>query len=238
MLTLFLRAMILYIVMVVAMRGMGRRQLGQFQPYEFAMTILLADVIATPMESVSTPLLQGVIPVGAMFIVYSAISLISMKSDKMRAVISGKPSLVISKGIINSRELEKLCMSLSDLLEGLRCGGILDPSEVGTAIVEANGTITAFPRSSRRPPTTSELGLNAGYEGLPMILIMDSRVQFHNLSQCQKDEKWLNEQLSKVGAAAAEVYFAYIDTQGVMTIQKHGGDVARLNALSPDEIAW
>ena len=206
MLTLFLRAMILYIVMILVMRGMGRRQLGQFQPYEFAMTILLADIISTPMESVSTPLMQGLLPVAAMFVVHCAISLISVKSDKARAIISGKPSLIISKGVIDQQELKKLCLSLSDLLEGLRSGGVLNPAEVGTAVIEANGNISVFPRSSNRPVTTGEMRIDAGYEGMPMILIMDGRIQPDNLKQSGHDEKWLAAQLSRRGLSAEGVY--------------------------------
>ena len=128
MFTLFLRALILYVVMIVTMRGLGKRQLGQFQPYEFAMAILLADLISTPMESVSTPLLYGILPVMALFAVHSLITLLSLKSDRVRAFVSGKPSVIISRGVINERELKRLCLSLSDLLEGLRNVGILDPS--------------------------------------------------------------------------------------------------------------
>ena len=98
MFTLFLRALILYVVMIVTMRGLGKRQLGQFQPYEFAMTILLADLISTPMGSVSTPLLYGILPFMALFTVHSLITLLSLKSDKVRAIVSGKPSVIISRG--------------------------------------------------------------------------------------------------------------------------------------------
>ena len=154
MFTLFLRALILYVVMIVTMRALGKRQLGQFQPYEFAMTILLADLISTPMGSVSTPLLYGILPFMALFAVHSLITLLSLKSDRVRAIVSGKPSLVISRGVINEKELKRLCLSLADLLEGLRGAGVLDPSEAGTAVVEANGKLSVFPESSKRSPTT------------------------------------------------------------------------------------
>ena len=238
MLTLFLRAMILYIVMILVMRGMGRRQLGQFQPYEFAMTILLADIISTPMESVSTPLMQGLLPVAAMFVVHCAISLISVKSDKARAIISGKPSLIISKGVIDQRELKKLCLSLSDLLEGLRSAGFLDPAEVGTAVVEANGTISAFEAAENRPPKTGELNLSPGYEGMPLPLVMDGRVQENNLLQTGRDEKWLRSLLDGRGLAPEAVYLAVLDTQGRMTLQLKGSGLMRFQALRAEEVSW
>ena len=238
MLTLFLRAMILYIVMILVMRGMGRRQLGQFQPYEFAMTILLADIISTPMESVSTPLIQGLLPVAAMFVVHCAISLISVKSDKARAIISGKPSLIISKGVIDQRELKKLCLSLSDLLEGLRSGGVLNPAEVGTAVIETNGNISVFPRSSNLPVTTGEMHIDAGYEGMPMILVMDGRVQPYNLSRCQKDQAWLDGLLSKVGLNLPGTYFAYLDTQGRLYVQGMQAGLTEIQAMPPEEVCW
>ena len=238
MLTLFLRAMILYLIMILVMRGLGRRQLGQYQPYEFAMMILLADVISTPMESVSTPLMQGLLPVAAMFVVHCAITLISIKSDKLRAVISGKPIMVISKGVINEKELKKLCLGLNDLLEGLRGCGMIDPADVGTAIVEPNGGISAFPRSTQRPPNTSEMNIDPGYEGLPMILVMDGRVQPHNLAQCQRDENWLRGVLNGLGMEIENTYFASVDTQGMLTAQPMGGGVVSAQAIPSGEVCW
>ena len=172
MFTLFFRGALLYVVMIVTMRALGKRQLGELEPYELAMTILLADLISSPMESVSTPLLHGLLPVAAMFVVHGVITLASMRWDRFRALASGKPALVINRGVIDRRELDRLCLSLSDLLEGLRGAGFLDPAEVGTAIVEANGAITAFPAAGDRPPKTSEMNIDPGYEGLPLALTL------------------------------------------------------------------
>jgi len=202
------------------------------------MMVLLAEIIASPMESVSTPLLHGLLPAAALFVVHCAITLISYKSDKFRAVVSGKPIMVISKGVINEKELEKLCMGLNDLMEGLRSCGMLDPAEVGTAVVEPNGSISAFPRASQRPPVTSEMDIDAGYEGLPMILVMDGRIQQHNLSQCRRDTEWLTGQLAMLGMSVDDTYFASIDTKGLLTAQMRGGGIAQRQAILPGEVMW
>ena len=238
MLALFFRGMLLYIFMIAVMRALGKRQLGEFQPYELAMTILLADIISAPMESVSTPMLHGLLPVAAMFVVHSAITLAGMRSDRIRAFVSGKPTLVISKGVINQQELDRLCLSLSDLLEGLRSAGFADPAEVGTAVIEANGSISAFPFGHNRGPKTSEMGIDPGYEGLPMILIMDGRVQQHNLSQSGLDMPWLESVLKGRQLSTGDVYLASLDTQGRMMLQRRSGGVEFFQALDAGKVAW
>lgn len=238
MVSLFLRGMFLYIVMILTMRALGKRQLGEFQPYEFAMTILLADVISAPMESVSTPLLHGLLPVAAMFVVHGVVTLWSLRSDRVRAFVSGKPAVVVSKGVIDQQELNRLCLSLADLLEGLRSAGYMDPAEVGTAVIEANGKISAFPRSDRRPVETGDAGIDPGYEGLPMILVMDGRVQSHNLVQSGHDEKWLSGLLARRGLSPEAVYLASLDTKGQMLLQLRGGGIQSFQAVDPAEVAW
>ena len=238
MFTLFFRGALLYAAMIVTMRALGKRQLGEFEPYELAMTILIADLISVPMASVATPLLHGLLPVAAMFVVHGMITLASLRWDRFRALVSGKPSVVISRGRIDQAQLNRLCLSLSDLLEGLRGAGFLDPSEVGTAIVEANGTITAFPPGRGRPPKAAELGINPGYEGLPMVLIADGRVQPWNLGQTGRDRAWLDGLLAARGLRAGQVYLAALDTQGRMTLQLSGGGLMRFAAIPPEEVAW
>ena len=238
MFTLFLRGALLYIVMIVTMRALGKRQLGEFEPYELAMTILLADLISSPMQSVSTPLLHGLLPVAAMFVVHGAITLAALRWDRFRALVSGKPALVVNRGVIDQKELDRLCLSLADLLEGLRGAGFLDPSEVGTAIVEANGTITAFPTGDSRPAKTSELNLDPGYEGLVLALITDGRVQPNNLKKTGRDRAWLEGLLSARGLAPGGVFLATLDTQGRMTLQLKGGGLMRFPALEPGKVGW
>jgi len=238
MLTIFIRAILLYSLLVLSMRGMGKRQLGQFQPYEFVMAMLIANLIATPMSNVSTPLLHGVLPVAALYIIHALITLLCLRSDRIRAVLSGKPSLLISKGIIQQDELQRLCLTVSDLLEGLRTAGFLDPSEVGTAVMEANGTITAFPRSSRRPVTTSEMKVDAGYEGIPMILIMDGRLQKHNLQSAHLSEPWLKTLLSDHSLTIPDIFLCVVDTQGFMTVQDRAGNLSRFRAIDGGEVKW
>lgn len=238
MFTLFFRGAILYIAMIITMRALGKRQLGEFQPYELAMTILLADVISSPMESVATPLMHGLLPVAAMFTVHGIISLASMKWDRFRAIVSGKPTVVITRGKIDQRELDRLCLSLSDLLEGLRGAGFMNPSEVGTAVVEANGSISAFADGSTRSPKNSEMNIDPGYEGLPLMLVTDGKIQPGNLARSGQDEAWLRNLLSSEGHRPEDIYLAVLDTQGVLTLQLRRGDTVRIQAMDPSKVVW
>lgn len=238
MFTLFLRAVLLYAFMILTLRALGKRQLGELQPYELALTILLADIISSPMESVSTPLLYGLIPVAAVFVLHGTITLLSMRSDKMRAFLSGKPTMLMSRGVIDRQALSKLCLSLSDLLEALRSDGYLDPSEVETVVVEANGTLNAFPAAKFRPANTQEMQVAAGYEGMPAILIMDGRVQENNLKLTGKNRAWLDRLLSGRGTGTQGVFLASLNTQGQMLLQLMDGSVSQFQALPESEVRW
>lgn len=238
MFTLFFRGAVLYIAMILVMRGLGKRQLGEFQPFELAMTILLADVISAPMESVSVPLLNGLLPVAAMFVVHSAISVLAVKFDGVRAFVSGKPQVVVNRGVIDRAALDRLCLSLSDLMEGLRTAGFLDPTKVGTAIVEANGGISAFADAGHRGPGTSELGIRTGYEGMPLMLILDGHIQRMNLERSGQDEAWLNRILEDRGLKPCQIYLGVLDTGGRLMLQLKRGGTLNIAALSPERVAW
>lgn len=238
MLTILIRAILLYCILVLTMRAMGKRQLGQFQPYEFVMAMLIANLVASPMSDVSTPLLHGVLPVAALYVVHSVITLVCLRSDRLRALISGKPSLIISRGVIQQKELNRLCLALSDLLEGLRAAGYMDPSEVGTAVMEANGTLTAFPKAQRRPVNTGEMNVDPGYEGLPMMLVMDGRIQQHNLKSAHLEAGWLKGVLAGRGLAVEQVFLCSLDTQGRMAIQDREGTIYQFQAMDAAEVKW
>ena len=238
MLTIFLRAIILYGVTILTLRAMGKQQLGQFQPYEFALAIMIADLMAAPMGDISTPLLHGVMPVAALFIVHSALTLLSMKSDRFRAVLSGKPSVVVKNGVIDRAELARLCLSMSDLLEGLRESGLLDPKHVGTAIVEADGTISAFPISQQRPVNPADLKLATQYEGLPLPLVLDGKVQRANLQKSGQSEDWLLELLALYNLEPRDALLASLSTTGQMRVQDMRGATLDFEALAPAEVRF
>lgn len=238
MLTIFLRAILLYLIMLMTLRAMGKHQLGQFQPYEFALAIIIADLMATPMSDISIPMLHGVMPVAALFIVHCLLTLACMRSDKLRAFISGKPSVVVSRGVVDKKELTRLCLSLSDLLEGMRQSGILDPSQMETAVIEANGRISAFTSGRDRAASPADLSIPTDYEGMPMTLIMDGRVQQNNLKQAERDLPWLEDALKMYNLSTKDVLLMSLGTNGKAYMQDMRGATIAFEAMKPEEVCW
>ena len=219
MLAIYIRSLVLVCFAVLAMRLMGKRQVGQLQPFELVVAIMIADLASTPMESLDIPLWRGIIPLAATITLHQLFTLLSLKSQRMRAFFSGTPTVVIHQGKIDAKALERLCFNLNDLLEELRTGGILSPTDVGTAIMETSGKLSVFPRSSQRPLTPADMGLKTQYEGIPLTLVMDGKVERNNLPLCGKDEGWLFSQLKKLGYSdVRKVLLCYLDTDGQMTV--------------------
>ena len=177
MLAIYIRSLVLVCFAVLAMRLMGKRQVGQLQPFELVVAIMIADLASTPMESLDIPLWRGIIPLAATITLHQLFTLLSLKSQRMRAFFSGTPTVVIHRGKIDAKALERLCFNLNDLLEELRTCGILSPTDVGTAIMETSGKLSVFPRSDRRPLTPHDMGLKTHYEGIPLTLVMDGAKQ-------------------------------------------------------------
>lgn len=240
MLAILIRSLLLVCFAVLAMRLMGKRQVGQLQPFELVIAIMIADLASTPMESLDTPLWRGVIPLMATVALHQLFTLLSLKSQRLRAFFSGRPTVVIHKGRIDHAALEKLCFNLNDLLEELRTSGVLSPTEVGTAIMETSGKLSVFPQSGKRPPTTEELDMETGYEGIPLTLVMDGKIEKENVPLCGKDETWLKEELAGLGyKRISDVLLCYLDTDGQMTAHGYGETPpARKQALREDEVIW
>ena len=158
----------------------------------------------------------------------------------MRAFFSGRPTVVIHRGKIDARALEKLCFNLNDLLEELRTGGVLSPSEVGTAIMETSGKLSVFPTGERRALTPRDMGMSAGYEGIPLTLVMDGKLERDNLPLCGQSEAWLMRQLASLGFDDVKrVLLCYLDTDGRITAHAYGDKPpASAPALEPKEVVW
>ncbi len=240
MLTILIRSLILVSVAVLTFRLMGKRQVGQLQPFELVIAIMIADLAATPMESLDTPLWRGVAPMLSLIVLHQLITLLSLKSQALRAFFSGRPTVVIRNGVIDYQALRKLCFNLNDLLEELRTGGVLSPSEVGTAILETSGKLSVFQDGAHRPVAPEDLGLHTGYEGIPLTLVMDGRLEKHNLGLCGKSEKWLLEKLGEGGREGyGSILLCYLDTNGVLSIYGYEGQPpVRIRALQENEVIW
>lgn len=240
MLTVILRSILLVLMAIFSLRMMGKRQIGQLQPFELVIAFMIADLATTPMESLDIPLWRGILPMLLLIVLHQTFSLLSMKSQRLRAFFSGRPTVVIRRGQIDHKALEKLCFNLNDLLEELRDRGMQSPTEVGSAIMETSGKLSVFPASGRRSVTPQDLGLNTGYEGVPLTLILDGQVEKQNLHVLGKDSSWL-EKTIRSGAKAAfqDVLLCYADTDGQMTVHLYGGKTPlRFPALKPEEVCW
>lgn len=236
--TIFLRAVLLYVLMIAAIRALGKRQLSQFQPYEFAMTVVIADLVSTPISDISTPLVYGMLPIAALIVLHTALTAVCLRSDKARSVISGRPSIVMNHGKVDIRELERLGMSISDLLEGIRSCGILYPEDVEAVIVESNGTVNAFAKKEASPAEARDAGIAVSESGVPLLLISAGAVQQSNLARTGRSESWLGGLLAEHGLSVRGLLYATLNTDGMMHLQENTGRVRSLRALPETEANW
>ncbi|MEG6567416.1 DUF421 domain-containing protein [Thermoanaerobacterium saccharolyticum] len=221
MLIIFFRTLILYFLVVVVMRIMGKQQIGQLQPYELVVAIMIADLVAVPMQNKGIPLLTGIIPILTLLISQLFLSYVSMKSLHGREIICGKPTILIDKGKILTKELQKERYNINDLLEELRVMGYPNIADVEYAILETNGCLSVIPKVDKRPVTPNDLNLTPQYEGLPLPLIIDGKIIEKNMKIANADMKWLNEQLKMWNISSIDnVILASLDPNNVLTVYK------------------
>lgn len=170
-----LRAIIIYIFITVAMRVMGKRQIGELNPQELVITILISAVATVPLENNGMPLANSLIPI-AIFISFEIInSTLSMKSIKFRSMIKGKPRFIIKDGEIQQNELTKLRFTIDDLTDAIRQAGVFDISEVANAIVETNGTVSVQKKAECSPLTPKVVGIKTEDAEVPITAIIDGK---------------------------------------------------------------
>lgn len=218
MLNIIIRSAILYILVVIVMRLMGKRQIGQLQPYELVITIMIAELASIPMEDVGVPIYKGLVPIFTLAFLHAVLSVALLKSQKMRRVVCGTPVILIRDGKMQQREMGDILINLNDLIEQLRVKSILDPADVAFAVLETNGQLSVFPKAGKRPVTDGDLNLNSPPVTLPVPLIMDGRVMRHNLGLIRQSDDWLAQSVQQSGYSIHNVFFAYMDAQNTLTI--------------------
>ena len=225
MLTIFFRTLILYSVSVAAMRLMGKRQIGQLQPYELVAAILIADLVAEPMSGAETPLLYGVVPVAGLVLMHSMAGLLGMKWPAFRRLLNGSARVLVLNGSICYDELRRVCMTVSDLLEAMRANGIMNISEAGTVVLETNGMLSVFPRAAERPATPGDLGLSVLEDTLPEVLIADGAWRENALQRCGITHAQLDDFLTRQGVGENDrVLLCALDSKDTVFLQLCGKD--------------
>ena len=211
MLTTFIRAIILYIIVLVVMRLMGKREIGQLQPFELAISIMIADLASVPMTESGIPIGNGIVPILGLLLMHIIISVLNLKSMKIRGVMCGKPSLLIYRGKIDEKVLKKERLTINELQEKLRGNNIVNIGDVEYAILETSGQVTVIPKPNRRPATPEDFNIEPKYEGIPYDLVIDGKVEYENLKKIGKDYTWLKKQTEKFGIKPEEALIVTID---------------------------
>lgn len=220
MLITFIRAIILYIVVLIVMRLMGKREIGQLQPFELAISIMIADLASVPMSELGIPLTNGIVPILALLVIYMIISILNMKSVNFRKIMSGKPAILVYRGRIDEKALEKESITINELQERLRVDNIFNLGDVEYAILETNGELTVIQKPEKRALTPQDLNINPDYEGIPYDLVVEGKIMHENLKAIGKDEIWLQKQLKKFDANTENTLVATIDGKGNFFCQK------------------
>lgn len=224
MLILVIRTLILYATVIVSMRIMGKRQIGELQPSELVVAIMISDLASVPMQAINIPLFSGIIPVLTLIVAEVMMSYFSVRNHRVRRLVSGEASVVIYNGHINERELKKLRFNISDLLEELRLNNIFDISDVNVAIIETSGKLSVIPKNYARGVTVGDLNLkNACYEGLSRLVVDCGAINEGELTKCGWDRRRLMSELEKQGITdVREVLMAVINAEGEMYMQRRG----------------
>ena len=220
MITTFIRVVILYILVLIIMRLMGKREIGQLQPFELAIAIMIADLASVPMADIGIPLSSGIVPILALLVMHLLISIINLKSINMRKIICGKPRILIYRGKIDEKALKKERFTINELQERLRNNNIVNIGDVEYAILETSGQITVIQKPEKRNTIPKDFNIQPDYEGIPYDLVIDGKIMEKNLKSIGKDYNWLKKEVKKFGYTPEEALLVTYDGNQQMFCQK------------------
>ena len=220
MLITFFRSIVLYIIVLIVMRLMGKREIGQLQPFELAISIMIADLASIPMTDTGVPIFNGIIPILGLLIMHLIISVINLKSSKAREIICGKPSILIYRGKINEKNLKKERFTINELEERLRGNNVINLGDVEYAILETSGQVTVILKPEKRSTIPEDFNIMPEYEGIPYDLVIDGKVMAKNLEAIGKNYNWLKKQVEKFEIKPEEALVVTIDGKGQIFCQR------------------
>ena len=221
MLTIIFRAIIIYILVLFVYRLMGKRQIGQMQPFEFVLTLIIADLATIPMAEPSIPALHGIIPLLTLVVVHYFLILLSKTSTKLSAVISGQPVIVINPKGIDEKALHKLNITIDDLFESIRGAGYFNLEEIEYAIMETNGSVNVLPKAEFAPATNQTLKLKPEKATIPITLVNEGSIMKENLKLVGLDNTFIEKMMKKAQISSLKkVFVLTINENGTVYIQE------------------
>lgn len=221
MVSLFIKTLIIYILLVAVLRIMGKRQVGELEVSELVITFLLSELAVLPIVNSSIPVFHAIIPVLLLLALEIAFSLLTSKSAFFRKLLLGKPNIVIRNGKLDMKQLSRLRVSIAELMSELRLQGVSSLEEVDYAIVEDNGRLSVFKTPGAASVTPSDLGLSPQRRGIAHCVISDGKISKSGLADSGKDEKWLECEIKKRGAAIRDICLMTVDDgENVFIIMK------------------
>ena len=211
MLLSYFRTVVVYCVLIAAIRLLGKRQLGQMEPSEFVVTMLIANLASIPMQDSGIPLLAGIVPIVTVLGVELVLSALSLRSIRLRKLLCGKPVILIENGNILQGNLRKTRITLDELTGHLREKDVLDLRSVQFAILETNGNLSVFPYPKHRPASAKDAGIPAGKQYLPVTIVSDGKLLTENLEKAGKDRAWVQKILRQQNARISDTWLLTVD---------------------------
>lgn len=214
MFVLIIRTILLYFAVIFIMRMMGKKQIGELEPFELVIALMISELATFPMQDIRIPILHAIIPIITLLFLQVATSFIELKSERARRLLTGAPSILVNNGKIDIAELRYQRFNINDLLEQLRLKGYFNISDIQYVILETSGEISVLPKTLKSNTTKEDLKLKVVEEFLPIPLIMDGKINFKNLKLLAKDEIWLKKILTKNNIQSAkDVFIGTLDSK-------------------------
>ncbi len=225
------RTLTFYAVLLFLLRIMGKREIGALSPFDLVVTIMIAELAALPMENPDISVIDALVPIFTLTAAEIAVSFLTLKSETMRILLTGTPTVIIRGGEIIESEMRRTRYNLADLMMQLRLKGISSIADVEVAVLETNGELSVIPKSQRRPLAPADIGVETEPEGLPLVLIVDGVVNKANLRYAGLDSDWLIAQLRERNIESVEdVLLASLDTAGRLFVQRKNRSGRRRHA--------
>ncbi len=223
------RAVILYIIIIISIRLMGKRQLGELQPSELVTTILISNIASIPLEDTSMPMLMGIYPIFTLISIDVIMSAVCMKSKRIRRWVSGSPKIVIYNGEVDQKIMKDLRLTVDDLVESVREQGVFDISEVQYAIMETTGSISVMKKAEFENTTLGDLGIKKTTKNPPQLIIDDGVLVEESLYKVGFNENWLYKTLKENKVHIKNVFVFSLNEQGEYTLIKKENKKERTN---------